>query len=121
MIIGAGIVEIRIHGSRSLKQKRGIVRSIAQRVQNRFNISIAEVGGQGTWQLAELGLCVVGSDRVRVRGQIERALNFIEELHLAEVMTSDVEILELPLASLGDEAEGEVDWNDVDARAEIEE
>jgi hypothetical protein len=96
MIIGAGIVEIRIHGSHSLKQKRGVVRSISQRVQNRFNISVAEVGGQDTWQRAALGLCAAGSDRRRVRGLIEQALDFIEDLHLAEVMTSDVEILELP-------------------------
>ncbi len=122
MIVGAGIVEIRIHGSHSLKQKRGIVRSIAQRVQNRFNISIAEVGGQDTWQRAELGLCVVGSDRTRVRGQIERALGFIEELHLAEVMTSDIEILELPHELPDDicHEDGGANWDDDDAPTEIE-
>ena len=96
MIVGAAIVEIRVHGSQSLKQKRGVVRSIVQRVRNRFNVSVAEVGGQDTWQYAELGLCATGSDRDRVRGLIERALDFIEELHLAEVGVTDVEILDLP-------------------------
>ncbi len=96
MIVGAAIVEIRVHGSHSLKQKRGVVRSIAQRVRNRFNVSVAEVGGHGTWQYAELGLCATGSDRERVRGLIERTLDFIEELHLAEVVRTDVEVLELP-------------------------
>ena len=96
MIVGAAIVEIRIHGSHSLKEKRGVVRSIAQRVRNRFNVSVAEVGGQDTWQYAELGLCATGSDRERVRGLIERTLNFIEELHLAEVIHTDVEVLDLP-------------------------
>ncbi len=96
MIVGAAIVEIRIHGSRSLKQKRGVVRSNAQRVRNRFNVSVAEVGGQDTWQFAEIGLCTSGSDRERVRGLIERTLGFIEELHLAEVIQTDVEILDLP-------------------------
>ena len=56
MIVGAALVEIHVHGSRSLKQKRGVVRSIVQRVRNRFNVSIAEVDGQGTWQRAVLGL-----------------------------------------------------------------
>jgi uncharacterized protein YlxP (DUF503 family) len=96
MIVGAAIVEIRIHGSRSLKEKRGVVRSIAQRVRNRFNVSVAEVGGQETWQYAELGLCATGSDRVRVRGLIEQTLDFIEGLHLAEVVHTDVEVLDLP-------------------------
>ena len=121
MIVGAGIIEIRIHASHSLKQKRGIIRSITQRVRNRFNISIAEVGGQDSWQRAELGLCVAGSDRTRVRSRIERALGFIEELHLAEVMTSDVEILEIPHAALSDETEIEINWNDVDSHNETEE
>ncbi len=96
MIVGAAIVEIRIHGSRSLKQKRGVVRSIVQRVRNHFNVSVAEVGGQDTWQYAELGVCATGSDRERVRGLIDRTLDFIERLHLAEVVHTDVEILDLP-------------------------
>ena len=96
MIVGAAAVEIHIHGSQSLKSKRGIVRSITQRVRNRFNLSVAEVGGQDTWQLAVLGMATVGSDRQRVRGLLEQVLAFIEDLHLAEVLNSDVELVDLP-------------------------
>jgi uncharacterized protein YlxP (DUF503 family) len=96
MIVGAAIVEIRIHGSQSLKHKRGVVRSIAQRVSNRYNLSIAEVGGQSTWQRAEIGICGAGSDRQRVRSQIESAVAFIEGLHLAEIVAVDIEVLDLP-------------------------
>jgi len=99
MIVGAAAVDLHIHGSQSLKAKRGVVRSIAQRVRNRFNLSVAEVAGQDTWQLATLGLVTVGSDRRRVRSVLEQALVFIEELHLAEVLGSDVEILDLPYSS----------------------
>ena len=53
MIIGAAVVELRIHGSQSLKQKRGVVKSIIARVRNRYNASVAEVGGQETWHLNE--------------------------------------------------------------------
>lgn len=96
MIVGAAAVEIHIHGSQSLKSKRGVVRSIAQRVRNRFNLSVAEVGGQDTWQIAVLGLATVGSDRRRVRSILEQVLAFIEDLHLAEVLNSDVELMDLP-------------------------
>lgn len=96
MIVGAAAVEIHIHGSQSLKQKRGVVRSISQRVRNRFNLSVAEVGGQDRWQFAVLGLSAAGSDARVVRGVLERALDFIEELHLAEVLNADVEIVQLP-------------------------
>jgi uncharacterized protein YlxP (DUF503 family) len=96
MIVGAALVEIRVHGSQSLKTKRGVVRSIQQRVRNRFNLGVSEVGGQGTWQLAQLGLCAVGSDMGTVRGVLQRAVSFIEELHLAEVLDSEVEIVDMP-------------------------
>ena len=108
MIVGAAAVEIHIHGSQSLKSKRGVVRSIAQRVRNRFQLSVAEVGGQDTWQRAVLGLATVGSDRTRVRGVLEQALTFIEDLHLAEVLNTDVELLDLPYRE-GSWAEGEPD------------
>ncbi len=99
MIVGAAVVDLHVHDSRSLKAKRGVVKSISQRVRNHFNLAVAEVGGQDTWQRAVLGLGAVGSDAKRVRGQLERAIRFIEELHLAEVMDSDVEIVPLPYES----------------------
>jgi uncharacterized protein YlxP (DUF503 family) len=98
MIVGAAIVEIRIHGSHSLKQRRSVVRSITQRVSNRFNLSVAEVGGQDTWQRAEIGLSAAGSDRQQVRSQLESAIAFIEELHLAEVIAMDIDVMDVPHA-----------------------
>ena len=96
MIVGAAIVEIHVHGSQSLKEKRGVVRSISQRVRNRFNVAVAEVGGQDTWQRAQLGLAATGSDAVRIRAVLEKAVRFIEDLHLAEVTASEVQIVHLP-------------------------
>jgi uncharacterized protein YlxP (DUF503 family) len=107
MIVGAAIVEIRIHGSHSLKQRRGVVRSITRRVSNRFNLSIADVGGQDTWQRAEFGLCSAGTDRQRVRSLLESAVAFIEELHLAEIIAVDIEVLDLPHENTSWNREGE--------------
>ena len=92
MIVGAAAVEIRIHGSRSLKQKRGVVRSISQRVRNRFNLSVAEVGGWDRWQFAVLGLSAMGSDAVVVRRVLERALEFIEDDELVEVTPTSIRL-----------------------------
>jgi uncharacterized protein YlxP (DUF503 family) len=108
MIVGAALVELHVHGSQSLKEKRGVVRAVVQRVRNRFNLSVAEVGGQDTWQRALIGLATVGGDAVTVRSVLERAVRFIEEQHLAEVLASDVEIVSLPHADAGsDDGDGE--------------
>ena len=35
MIVGVAVAELHVHGSQSLKEKRGVVRSVVQRVRNR--------------------------------------------------------------------------------------
>jgi uncharacterized protein YlxP (DUF503 family) len=100
VIVGAALVEIHVHASQSLKQKRGVVQSIKQRLRNRFNISVAEVGGQELWQRALLGLSAAGAAAEPVREVLSKAIDFVEELHLAEVLASEIEIVELPHAEL---------------------
>ena len=104
MIVGAAVVELHVHGSQSLKAKRGVVRSIAGRLRNRFNVSVAEVGGQGTWQRAVLGLSMTGAEERPLRRALEKALRFVEETHLAQVLDSEIEMIRLPLREgLGDD------------------
>ncbi len=95
MIVGAALVELHVHGSQSLKEKRGVVRSVVQRIRNRFNVSVAEVGGQGTWQRAVVGITTVGNDARTVRSVLDRVVEFVEGTGLAEVTNSDVEIVTL--------------------------
>ena len=106
MIIGAAVVEIHVHESQSLKAKRGVVRSIAGRLRNRFNLSVSEVGGQGTWQRAVIGLSMTGSEEIPLRRALERAVNAIEGMHLAQVVASEIEMIRLPLSEEGGLADG---------------
>jgi len=96
LTVGAALVELHVHGSQSLKQKRGVVKSILHRLRNHHNVSAAEVGGQETWQRAVLGISAVGLDEVRVRRSLERAVEFIDSLHLADMRASDIAVVELP-------------------------
>jgi len=115
MIVGAAVVELHVHGSNSLKAKRGVVRRVVDRLRQRFPLSVAEVGGQGTWQRAVIGLATVGSDARRVRQVLDRAVAYVEGLGLAEVLDSDVEILHLDVrgdgadGGLADDEPGDVD------------
>jgi hypothetical protein len=106
MIVGAAVVEIHVHESQSLKAKRGVVRSIAGRLRNRFNISVSEVGGQGTWQRAVIGLSMAGNEEIPLRRALEKAVTAIEEMHLAQVVASEIEIIRLPITEEGGLPEG---------------
>ncbi len=50
-----------------------------QRVRNQFNVSVAEVGGQDTWQVAVLGLAAVSEEGQEARRRLETAIDFIVE------------------------------------------
>ena len=92
MVVGVGIIDIYIFDSRSLKGKRGVLRSILKRTQNQFNISIAEVGDNDNWKKGRIGFSVVGNDTGYVNSKMDKILKFIDNLKLAEVLNSKTEI-----------------------------
>jgi uncharacterized protein YlxP (DUF503 family) len=100
MIVGVAVVELRVHESQSLKEKRGVVRRIVGRLRHRFNVSVAEVGGQETWQRAVVGISMVGNDEGVVRRGLQKALELVDEMHLAEVLGSEIELMRMPLEAL---------------------
>ena len=112
MIVGAAAVEIEIQGSRSLKEKRGVVQSICRRVRNRFNVAVSEVGQQDVWQRSVIGLAAAGSDAALVRSVLDRAVAFVEDLHLARVLHSSIEILRLPYEPSEDALPDDLPWGE---------
>ncbi len=95
MVVGIATIVLRIHGNDSLKGKRKVVKGIIGRLQNTFNASVAEVGANDNHQRAEIGLAFVGNDRRVINSKLDKALNLVEDMQLAEVIDSDMEIINL--------------------------
>jgi hypothetical protein len=95
MVIGICRLELMIRENHSLKEKRRIVKQIVDRVKHRFNVSIAEVGDNDLWQSAELGLCMVSNDRRFTNQALDKIVDFIESFTSADVIKSDMEILNI--------------------------
>ena len=93
MVVGALKIVMVIHDNRSLKGKRKVVRSIVDRIKNRFNVAVAEVGANDLWQRIEIGICTVANDRRHVDASLTNVLAFTESLYLAEIVDSKLEIL----------------------------
>jgi len=72
-------IKIRLHDSRSLKNKRQFVKSISSIIQRKFNVSVAEVEDQGLWQLATFGISTAGNSSYHLRTQIFNIVKLIEE------------------------------------------
>jgi hypothetical protein len=95
LVIGALHLELILHQCQSLKDKRSALRKIQSRIRNAFEVSVAEVGGQDLWQRAEIGIVTVGSDRVVVNQVMDRVLNFVDSLGMAELINHKIELVNL--------------------------
>jgi len=95
MVVGIGKIVFRLHECHSLKAKRKIVKAITSRLNNSFNASVAEVGSNDVHQRAEVGFALVGNDRSVINSKIDKMFNMAEDLRLAEIIDTEMEILNI--------------------------
>lgn len=63
-VVGVLTLEIHVEHSHSLKDKRQVVKSLRDRLRERFNVSVAEIDYLDSWQHAAIGVATVANDRV---------------------------------------------------------
>ena len=73
--IGVLTLELRLEDSHSLKEKRHVVQSLKDRLRNKFNVAVAEIDHQDTWQRATLAAVTVASDHTHA----EKVLRSVED------------------------------------------
>ena len=94
MHIGVARVLLHLAGNGSLKGKRMVVRSVTERVRNRFNVAVAEIDTQDAHQLATLGIVCLSNDPRHSNEVLSKVIDFIESERLdAEVGAVDVELI----------------------------
>ncbi len=93
MVVGVASLELMIHSASSLKAKRKVVKSILGRVRSKFDLSIAEVGYQDKWQKCEIGFAVVTNEGGHAHRMLQSVMDYVEGLHLAEVVNTRIEIV----------------------------
>jgi len=92
MIVGSLRVRLLVRESRSLKDKRQVVRSIKDRLRNEFNVSVAEVEAEDNRQLAVLGLAMVGNEASHVKTVFEQIVAALRVHPIAEFLDHEVEV-----------------------------
>lgn len=93
MRVGLLRVRLLIRESRSLKEKRSVVKSIKDKLKNKFNISIAEIGSLDNKQLVHLGVAFVSNESRFVESVLAKVLSFIRMNPYAELTGSETEII----------------------------
>lgn len=94
MVVGVCRIALGIPDTGSLKGKRSVVKRIIGRTQQKFNVAIAEVDDLDIWTRAVLGFAVVGNEHRFVNSMVDKILDFIENLELAELLDQEMEFLQ---------------------------
>jgi hypothetical protein len=91
--IGLLTLQLRIEAAHSLKEKRQVLRGLKDRLRKRFNVSVAEVDGQDTWQRSVVAVVTVSGDRQRVEEQLGKIEADAARLLGGDLVSSEVELL----------------------------
>lgn len=89
MFIGVGRYELFIPASTSLKDKRQVLRSVTQQVQNKLHVAVAEVDYQDKWQRAALGVTCVAESIGHCRKMLQETEKVISRAALVGAEISD--------------------------------
>ena len=93
MTVGVALVSFRLYEIRSLKDKRKIVKSLVEKSRSRFNVAVAEVADQDAHQKASIGIAVIGNDGRVLNSLLDRIIDFMESLSLAELVSREIELI----------------------------
>ena len=77
-MVGFYQLEIYIPGACSLTEKRFVIKSIKDKLGNKFNISVAEIEWNEKWQRSLLGIAMVANERKFIESSFTKILNMLD-------------------------------------------
>ena len=95
MTVGACRVTLRLPENDSLKGKRQLIKSVTSRVRNKYNVSIAEIDDNESWQIVSLGISCVSNSVRHADEMLSTVVKFIAGSRLeAELLDYEIEMLQ---------------------------
>lgn len=92
MFIGVCTIELHVPDSGSLKTKRQSLRSLKDRIRNKFNVSVAEVDNNDLWQKASLAVAAVSNDKSHLNQTLDHVINMVQAVPELSLLDYQIEI-----------------------------
>jgi len=92
MVVGVLTVELHVPGSRSLKEKRMVLRRIKDRLK-KFNVAVSEVEHHDLWQRAGLAVVTVSTEEAHADRELAAVADEIERVEPGLIARTEVEFL----------------------------
>jgi uncharacterized protein YlxP (DUF503 family) len=93
LVIGILQFELDIPWALSLKDKRGVVRSLKDRVRRKFNVSISEIEDLDDHNTAVLAAVMAGNDQRYLNGALDKLIELLRELPDATLGETQMEFV----------------------------
>lgn len=90
-MVGVCILEMHIIESYSLKDKRRVLKSLVQRIRQRFNASVNENNYHDNWQKTELEIAVASRTKTGAEKVLNEILKFAEIDGRAEIISHHIQ------------------------------
>jgi len=90
MVIGLLSLEIHFPYSQSLKDKRKELNSLKGRIRQKYNVALAELDYQDTWQRTKLGIVTLNSQPAVVENTLAKILRDVEDHVNGDVLKADI-------------------------------
>jgi uncharacterized protein YlxP (DUF503 family) len=107
MFVGVARLVLQIPGSRSLKDRRRVVKAFKDRMRARLPVSVAEVGDVERHQVATVGVAVVSGDSRRCQEVLAAARSLAN--HLGDAILADVAVEVVPFGDGGKGIQGGIE------------
>jgi len=74
MPVGLLTLELHVADAQSLKDKRQVLRSLKERLRAHFNVAVAELDFEDTWQRSVVGVVTVSNEEQHVEEALQKVL-----------------------------------------------
>ena len=86
MVVGLLRLDVHVPNAHTLKEKRSVLNSLKDQLRGRFNISVAEVDANETWQRATVGISTLGNSRAYTEKLLREVTAWIRASRLVELI-----------------------------------
>jgi uncharacterized protein len=74
MPVGLLTLELHLADAQSLKDKRQVLRSLKDRLRAHFNVAVAELDFEDTWQRSVIGVVTLSNEEQHVEETLQKVL-----------------------------------------------
>jgi uncharacterized protein YlxP (DUF503 family) len=88
-------LELHVPEARSLKAKRGPVRSLVEKIRNRHKVLVIEADHQDLYQRAHLTICALSTSHVDAEARLQRVEATVNSHWSGHVLSWEVDVIQV--------------------------